>query len=264
MASSRHLTVFAAVLAAFLFSGARAAGAQTSGWQVDAAPLYAWAASTSGNIAVNGTRDIPVHLDFSDAAKNLAGAFMFRGEVRHGQWGVLSDVFFIRLSTDVNYTTPILSVPIAGTLKFNETVFNGKVTYELKPGGRFYIVGGVRTLTVAPTVRFTGPAGGQLADIDTSRTVAAAVGGFLYRPRLGGRMALLTQADVGGGSAFTASATGGIEVLIKPWVGVAAAYSVLRLDTGVSTSGMRPVDTVETAITQHGPVFTLTFHWAEK
>jgi hypothetical protein len=77
-------------------------------------------------------------------------------------------------------------------------------------------------------------------------------------------MAVLTQADVGGGSAFTASATGGIEVLIKPWVSVAAAYNVLHLDTGMSAGGTRPVDNVETAITQHGPVLTLAFHWAEK
>jgi hypothetical protein len=264
MASSRRLTILGVALATFMLPAARPAWAQTSGWRVDVAPLYAWAASTSGNIAINGTRDIPVYLDFSDAAENLAGAFMFRGEVRNGQWGALGDVFFIGLSTDVNYTTPILSVPIAGTLKMDETVFNGKVTYEPKPGSRFYLAGGVRTLTVAPTVHFTGPTGGQLADIDTSRTFAAAVGGFFYRPKLGNRVALLTQADIGGGSAFTASATGGIEVLIKPWVGVAAAYNVLHFDTGVSTGGSRAVDAVETDITQSGPVFTLTFHWAAK
>ena len=56
-------------------------------------------------------------------------------------------------------------------------------------------------MTMAPTVHFTGPVGGQLADIDVSRTGgAAAVGGFIYRPKLGDRLALLTQADVGGGS----------------------------------------------------------------
>jgi hypothetical protein len=264
MVSSRRLTVFGVVLATFMLPAARPAGAQTSGWRVDVAPLYAWAASTSGNIAVNGTRDIPVYLDFSDAAENLAGAFMFRGEARNGQWGVLGDVFFIGLSTDVNYTTPILSIPIAGTLKMDETVFNAKVSYEPKAGSRFYLVGGLRTLTVAPIVHFTGPTGGQLADIDTSRTFAAAVGGFIYRPKLANRVALLTQADVGGGSAFTASATGGIELLIKPWVGVAVAYNVLHFDSGVSPGAARPVDAVETSMTQHGPVFTLTFHWAGK
>jgi hypothetical protein len=265
MTSIRKLTVLGAAMATFMLPAERAAWAQTSGWHVDVAPLYFWGASTSGNIAVNGTKNIPVYLDFSDAAKNLAGAFMFRGEARTGQWGMLGDVFFIRLSTDVNYKSPVLSVPISGTLKMDETIFNGKVTYEVKSGGRFYLVGGVRTLTMAPTVHFIGPAGGQLADIDISRTVAAAVGGFIYRPKLGDKVVLLMQADIGGGSAFTVSATGGIEFLIKPWLGVAAGYNVLRIDTGsVPTSGTGPVNVVETEVTQGGPVFTLTFHWAEK
>ena len=113
----KRLMVLGAVTAAFMLPAARTAWAQTSGWQVNVAPLYFWGASTSGNIAVNGTSNIPIYLDFSDAAQNLDGAFMFRGEARKGQWGMLGDVFFIGLSTDVNDTTPILSVPIAGALK---------------------------------------------------------------------------------------------------------------------------------------------------
>jgi hypothetical protein len=261
----KRLMLLGAATAAFLLPAARSASAQTDGWQVDAAPLYLWGASTSGNIAVNGTRDIPLYLDFSDAAKKLTGAFMFRGEARKGRWGLLGDVLFLRLSTDASYTTPVLSIPIAGTLKLDETVFNGKVRYEVKSGSRFFLAGGVRTLTISPNVHFTGPTGGQLADIDVSRTVAAAVGGFFYRPRLGDKVVLLTQADIGGGSVFTASATGGIEFLIKPWVGIAAAYNVLHLDTGsVPKSGTGVVNVVETGLTQFGPVVTLTFHFAQR
>ena len=118
---------------------------------------------------------------------------------------------------------------------------------------------------MAPTVHFTGPVGGQLADVDISRTVAAAVGGVIYRPKLNDRLVLLTQGDIGGGSAFTVSGTAGIEFLIKRWVGLAAGYNVLRIDTGnVPKNGTTPVNAVETSITQYGPAFTLAFHWAEK
>ena len=72
-----------------------------------------------------------------------------------------------------------------------------------------------------------------------------------------------TQADVK--SAFTVSGTAGIEFLIKRWVGLAAGYNVLRIDTGnVPKSGTVQVKAVETGITQYGPLFTLAFHWAEK
>src|SRR5579872_1193650 len=244
----KHLPCrMAACLAALaVVFACRPAFAQANdGWQVDVAPLYFWAATTSGNLAINGNRNIPVYMDFADAKSNLAGAFTFHGEARKGQWGFLGDVNFIRLSTDVSYTTPILGAPIVGTIQVDQTIFNGEVTFEVKPGTKFQIVGGVRTATMSPTVHFTGPVGGQLADIDTSRTVVAGVAGFIYRPKLGERVTLLTRADVGGGSALTWSAFGGIEFLIKPWVGVAAGYNALRVDTGnVPKSGTAVVSDV--------------------
>ena len=239
--------------------------AQTANWQVDLAPLYFWAATTDGNLAINGARDVPVYMDFADAKSKLAGAFSFHGEAHRGQWGVLGDINFIRLSTDVSYTTPILNAPIAGTLQLEQIIFNAKVVYVVKPGSPLHLVGGIRTLTMSPNARFTGPVGGQLADIDISTTQVAGVGGFTYRPRLGKKVVLLTQADIGGGSAFTWSAGGGIEFLLKPWIGLAAGYNALRIDTGtVPKSGTGPVNDVQYAVTQYGPAFSLTFHWREK
>ena len=112
--------------------------AQTDKWEVDVAPLYFWVATTDGNLAINGTRNIPVYMDFADAKSKLAGAFSFHGEARKGPWGVLGDINFIRLSTDVSYTTPIINAPIAGTFQFDQIIFNGKVTYEVKPGTKFH------------------------------------------------------------------------------------------------------------------------------
>ena len=239
--------------------------AQTDKWEVDIAPIYLWAATTSGNIAINGTKNIPVYLDFANAASNLSAAFSFHGEARRGRWGVIGDINFLRLSTDVNYTIPIVNAPIAGTLAMDQTIFNGKVSYEVKRGSKFLVVGGVRTLTMSPTAHFTGPVGAQLVDLNVSKTDAAAVVGFNYRPKLGEKVVLLTQADIGGGAAFTYSALGGVEFQIKPWIGVAAGYNVLHVDTGnVPTSGTGPVNDVQYTVTQYGPVVTLAFHWNQK
>src|SRR5262245_10034181 len=119
----------------------------TNGWQVDLAPLYFWAAMTNGNLAINGTRDIPIYLSFNDAKSKLSSAFTLHGEARKGRWGFLSDINFLRLSSDVNYTGPILALPITGTIDVDQFIFNGKAMYEVKPDSRFYIVGGVRTMT---------------------------------------------------------------------------------------------------------------------
>ena len=92
----------------------------------------------------------------------------------------------------------------------------------------------------------------------------AGVAGFSYRPRLGNQVVLLTQADVGGGSAFTWSARGGVEFHIKPWIGLAAGYNALRIDTGnVPKSGNVAVNDLQYAVTQYGPAFSLTFHWTQ-
>ena len=239
--------------------------AQNDKWEVGVAPLYFWAATTDGNLAINGARNIPVYMDFADAKSKLAGAFSFHGEARKGRWGVLGDINFIRLSTDTSYTTPIINAPIAGTFQFDQIIFNAKSSFEVKPGSTFHVVGGIRTLTMSPTAHFTGPVGGQLADIDISTTNVAGVGGVIYRPRLSKAVRLVTQADIGGGSAFTWSAGGGVEFLIKPWLGLAAAYYALHIDTGnVPKNGSGPVNDVQYAVNQYGPAFSLTFHWSEK
>jgi len=238
---------------------------QNNGWQVDLAPLYFWAATTNGDLAINGNLNIPVYMNFSDAKSKLAKAFTFHGEAGKGRWGFLGDINLIDLSSDVNYTTPILDLPITGTLEFDQLIINGKGMYEVKPGSRFYIVGGVRTLKLSPRVHFTGPVGGQLADIDGGNTKVAGVGGFIYRPKLNDRFTVLSQADIGGGGAFTWSAFGGIQFLIKPWIGLAGGYEALGIDTGnVPTTGSAPIGTVtgdvKYTVKQYGPVFSLTFH----
>src|SRR5207344_3346267 len=102
-----------------------------------------------------------------------------------------------------------------------------------------------------------GPVGGQLADIEISKTEAAGIGGFVYRPKLAKKVTLLTQADIGGGSAFTWSALGGIEFQIKPWIGLAAGYNALRIDTGnVPKTGNAAVSNVQYVVTQYGPAFS--------
>ena len=259
--SSRIIAVSCALLVLGALAPPPVLAQAPEGWQVDIAPLYIWAATTDGNLAINGSRNIPVYLDFADAKSKLAGAFALHAEARKGRWGVLADVNFIGLESDVNYTVPIVSAPIAGTLTLDQVIFNGKMMYEVKPGTNFLLVGGVRTYTMSPSAHFTGPAGSQLADINVRTTEVAGVGGFIFRPRLARKVLLLTQADIGGGSAFTWSALGGIEFQIKPWIGLAAGYNALGVDTGnVPKTGNVAVRNLEYAVTRYGPVFSLTFH----
>ncbi len=256
--SLRIVVIVCALLALGGFVPPVAFAQTADGWQVDLAPLYFWAANTSGNLAINGNRNIPVYMDFADAKSNIAGAFSLHVETRHGRWGILGDANFLRLSSDVSYTTPIVGGAIAGTLKLDQVIVNGKMMYEVKPGTKFMLVGGIRTWTMSPSAHFTGPLGGELADIDVSKTEIAGVGGFVYRPKLAKKVTLLTQADIGGGSAVTWSALGGVEFLPKPWIGLAVGYNVLHITTGnVPKSGNVVISDVQFTLAQvRAGVFT--------
>src|SRR5262245_3520332 len=98
----------------------RVALAQNSDrWNVELSPLYFWAATTSGNLVINGTNDLPIYMSFSDAKSRIASAFTFHGEAQKGRWRLLGDVNFISLSSDANYTVPIFSLPITGTIELD-------------------------------------------------------------------------------------------------------------------------------------------------
>jgi hypothetical protein len=235
--------------------------AQSDKWEVDVAPLYFWVAAINGHVAINN-KGVPFHVNFDDAAKKLSGAFALDVRARKGRWGILSDINFVRLSTDVSATTPISAKPVAATMKLDTVIFEGGVSYLLVPAASFDVIGGVRTYTLSPQLNFTVAA--QPVSVDVGRTVTAAFGGFTYRPKLSDKFYVLSGADIGGGQAFTWSATAAVEYRLKPWAGLMVGYHALGVDTGnVPTSGP-VVNDVEYDITQYGPVFSLTFHWKQK
>jgi hypothetical protein len=172
-------------------------------------------------------------------------------------------VYFLRLTTDTTFTTPIIPREITGEAKLSMVIGEGGVTYAIVPGSSFRLIGGLRTYTLSPQLTFTGVSN-QIAPIDTSGTAVGGFGGFTFRPKLGNRVQFLSRADIGGGEAFTWSSTLGFEYRITSWLGAMAGYKAFGVDTGnVETSG-RVVSDVEYSTVQYGPIFSLTFHWAQK
>jgi len=233
--------------------------AQSDKWQVDVAPLYLWAAAQSGKISV-ADRDVPLFMDFGDAADKLAGAFALHGEARKNRWGALADINFIRLSTDATFSTPILSRQINGTAQLDMTIFEAGATYLMNPERHLSVLAGLRTYTLSPEIEFESAAS-QLTPVDTSRTVAGVFGGLAFRPKLSDKLTLLTRGDLGAGAAFTWSATLGFEYRFKPWGGAMFAYRALGIDTGDADEAATDL---EYDMTNYGPFFSLTLHWMQK
>ncbi len=256
-----------AVIAIVMLGMPTRADAQSDKWEVDVAPLYLWAAETSGHVSA-GSKSVPVFMDFGDAAKHLAGAFSLHVEGRQNKWGAFGDINFIRLTTDSTFSTPILARPVTGSAKFDMTVFEAGASYLVKPSANFAVIGGVRSYTLSPKLTFEGDVL-ELTPVDVSKTAVTAFGGFTYRPKLSDKWTFLSRGDLGGGEGYSWSGTLGFEVRLKPWAGMMFGYHALGTHVGNSTR-VTTLPTngagLETAydVTQYGPVFSLTMHFKQQ
>jgi hypothetical protein len=231
--------------------------AQQSGeWQVDVAPFYFWATELNGSMTVRNTT-IPIFLEFKDAADRLDGAFSFHLEASRGRWGVLSDLYFIRLSSDATFTLP--NRVVEGKYDLDNTIFEIGASYAVTRRAPFTLIGGLRTYTLSPKLEFTGT-GGQVEPVDTSRTSANVFGGFTFRPKVSEKWSFVSRADLGGGDAeLTWSALLGVEYRFKPWGGLFVGYKALGIDVGSENAAVTEYD-----VTHYGPTFGFNLHWGAR
>lgn len=268
MSTTRSRLGFIPALLAMVLAVPVSASAQSDKWEVAVAPLYLWASEMDGRI-VAGDRTVSLFLPFDAAADKLAGAFSFHGEARKGRVGMFADVNFIRLSTDAEFTTPVLSNTVTGTAQLDMTIVEGGASYLLKPDANFSVIGGVRSYSLSPNIALDGPVLG-VREVDVTRTAVGVFGGFTYRPQLTSKLGLLTRADIGGGGAFMWSGTVGLAYRFKPWGGMAFGYHAMGVDTGDADAiATLPAATdddnrVKYDVTHYGPFFSLTLHWSQK
>ena len=259
-----HLTFFkrsaaAAALLAALLSPRPVLAQQSEDWEVTVAPLYLWATKIDGELTARSTT-VPVFISFADAAENLAAAFSFHVEARKGRWGAFSDLNFVGLSTESDFTFPGTSLPtIEGELDLDNTTFEAGASYLVHEPARLSVIGGVRTYTLSTELELSTP-NVQLTPIDVSRTSVNGFAGVTYRPEISPRLSLLSRGDIGAGGGFTWSAMVGLEFRPRPWGGLVVGYKAFGIDVGSDED--EPVR--EYDVTYYGPVFGLNFHFGRR
>jgi hypothetical protein len=238
---------------------ARPASAQQSdSWKGSFAPLYLWASSLDGDVTARSTT-VPVSMSFADAADKLAGAFSFHFEAQKGRLGIFSDLDFVRLSTESQFTIqgPTSAPTVDGDFDLDNTFFEAGGSYLLSRPKAFALIAGLRTYTLSPKVTFSTPTA-SVAPIDASRTAASGFAGFTLRPQLSQKWTFLSRADIGGGTGMSWSALVGVEFRPKPWGGLVFGYKALGIDVGSETDDkeVRKYD-----VTYYGPIFGFNLHW---
>ena len=251
-----RLLVIAAVMLGILVPQP-ASAQQSDSWKMSFAPLYFWATSIDGEIATRaGTA--PVFMSFDDAVDNLAGAFSFHFEAEKNRVGFFSDLNYVRLSTESDFTLQgPLATTVTGDADVADTFFEAGASYRLSETANVAVIGGLRTLTLSTQVEFSTP-NVSVTPIDASRTAVSAFAGVTYRPALHEKVSLVSRADIGGGSGMSWSGMLGFEFRPKPWAGLVIGYKAVGIEFGKETEDrdIRKVD-----LTFYGPIFGMNLHW---
>jgi hypothetical protein len=230
---------------------------QSDTWRGTIAPFYFWATEMNGEITARGTT-VPVFLEFADAADNLGGAFSFHFEAQKRRWGVFSDLNFVRLSSEAEFTIPTLpGTTIEGDFDLDNTIFEIGGSYLVSEAAGFAAIAGIRTYSLSPNLEFRTSAV-EVTPIDASRTSVNGFVGFTWRPQIADKWTFVSRADIGGGGGLTWSGMLGFEFRPKPWGGLVFGYKALGIDVGSESSDetLREFD-----MTYYGPIFGLNLHW---
>ena len=198
---------------------------QYDDWEFTLAP-YLFMASINGDaaIAVDGRSE--VDLNFGDLLKKLQFAFMMRGEVFKGNWGVMADYLYMRLGDDLD--TP---EDVVANIELRQSIFELFVSRRIRHAwGWVDVYGGIRTWYFKTDLNLEG--------LDVTRVsfkenwVDPVIGGRAVL-QFSDRFKAIFRGDIGGfgvGSDFSYTAQAGVGYHFADWFGMSLQYKYLYVD----------------------------------
>jgi len=251
-----YITAFAAI--AFSLSAVRAG--ETSGKAITppeddlSSYIYmdAWAASLKGNIGVAG-RTSSIDVGFDDIVDNLDAAFAGGFGFQKGKWGLLTEVFWLKVSTDAPTPGSLFKRADIGV---EQVMVDGHISYrffECPQGkGHLDVIGGARYMYMDTTLGFVPGAAPRRINVGGSESWWDAYGGIKGRYDINDKWFLPFRGDVGGGdSSLVWQAIAGVGYQFDSGFDMRLAYRYMSYDY----SGGGFTYDVET----HGPIFIVGY-----
>ncbi len=207
-------------------------------WSVELVP-YLFLSGLNGELALpSGTGTIPVDASFGDLASNLDAAFAGLLDVRYRRWHLISDNFWVRLSTDQTVELPSGGLPADGLVDADvdaDSAFGTlAVAYELplKRAFALDLYTGARWWYVKNGVAFTPqspPPNGFAGELTESWWDG--IVGLRWRLPITKKWRVAAYGDIGAGAA-NLDWQAGAHVTWYPihYVGLTAGYRVLGVD----------------------------------
>jgi hypothetical protein len=237
-----------------------------SAWQFQAT-AYGWATAINGEVGVRNLPPVDVNVDFLDVLKRLDGAFMGSFLAKNGEWMVMTDLVWAKLSDDAlvklpGTRRPVLAALLPGThveLGLRQLIASSIVGYRLpfvSPDVELYATAGVRYQRLTAQLKATP----GLIPITISRggveDWADPIVGLAFNWRITDRWFANALADIGGfgvGSEFTAQGFANIGYKWTPSISTSIGYRAISTD--YRDGGFRY------STTQHGLYSSLAYHF---
>ncbi len=204
---------------------------ETPGVQFYISP-YLWVAGISGDVTTRRgvTRDVSV--SFGDVLSNLSVIpFMGAAEVRYGRFGLLADVMYLSLKSDVSTRGVLFGNGTGSVSSFTGTFL---ANYRVVDSGphRLDLMAGVRPWDMWVKLSLN-------SALLPGRTFKASAGwvdpiiALRYSLRLGDSWGLTFYGDIGGfgaGSEFTWQVLGTVDYRVRDWLVLRAGYRHLAVN----------------------------------
>ena len=209
------------------------AQAQSQEWQFSVSP-YLWVAGIHGTVGAPSSSTPPVNVDmsFSDAFTDF-GAFgvMFGGEIRKGRFGLVGDLIWLRLHTNID-TKGLLFGDGKASFSTLEASLVGLYRVATQPRYMVDVGAGVR-LWSAHIDASLSPGLLKAASADYRKTFVDPIIAVRANFGLARDWALTVYGDIGGfgiSSSLTWQALATIDYHAAKWVDVRAGYRHMGVD----------------------------------
>ncbi len=249
-----HLIVLCLALVVLFGSSAWAEDATEEGWNFDLAPLYLWALSLDGDMAVKGEYT-PLDIGFDDILDQVdfAGTVHFEG--RNADWGFLLDATYVTLKSETDLP-PIGEFPGGDFLTDTDiTVLEG-IGYRRigTRENRVDLLFGVRYMEIDTDL--TPPS--SIPMVSGKADWTDVLVGARLSTDLSEKWSLLLRGDVAaGGSDLTVNASALFVRQFKGRMGLVVGYRVMDVDYEDGSGADLFVFDAKMA----GPILGFNIHW---
>jgi hypothetical protein len=203
-----------------------------SGWTFTIAP-YVWAAGIKGDVGLFGLPPQEIDASFVDVLENFDIGAMAVAEARNGQFFIGADIFYVKLSTEID--TPFGAIADSVDVTAASFMFTGLAGYSLvyEQGVNLDVFAGARVWHSDTTFDLNNPCGICPSSADDGDTWVDPLVGIKGRAELGSGFYLTGWGMIGGfgvSSDLMWDLMGGLGYEFSDIFSVVAGYRAVSVD----------------------------------